>query len=376
VKEASGDFKVERVHESVKVPTFHFQELELGKLLGTGGFSNVFELRAIDITSEYKTENDGVVQNKTEGRVFMSSHCLRADSGDARYAVKLLRDEVVDDFRMYKVGAADLAVEVEFLSKLVHPNIIKLRGVSASGLDGFDSLSKGGYFLVLDRLYDTLAVKRIKWQKEYKHHKGIFGRIKSPSGKALREFFACRLKAAFDLAAAMKFLHDRKIIFRDLKAENVGFDIRGDVKLFDFGLVRKLDPATALTNGTYKLSGNTGTRRYMAPEVARYRPYNLSADVYSYSILLWEICKLKQAFEGYTFERHYTEVLVNGERPLCGKNNWPPALIQLINRGWAEKFSERPSFDEFVNTLKEIVAEFRGGDETGLEHSKRRSTFS
>ena len=107
--------------------------------------------------------------------------------------------------------------------------------------------------------------------------------------KKERAFFAERLTVAFDIASAIEYLHDRNVMYRDLKPDNVGFDVRGDAKLFDFGLGmscflsavaanRVLTKLTFFSNpkatefdgskklGSYKLTGNTGTMRYMAPE--------------------------------------------------------------------------------------------------------------
>jgi serine/threonine protein kinase len=55
------------------------------------------------------------------------------------------------------------------------------------------------------------------------------------------------------------------VVYRDLKPDNVGFDVRGDVKIFDFGLSRQL-PSEKLKDGTYNMTGDTGSPRYMAPE--------------------------------------------------------------------------------------------------------------
>lgn len=52
---------------------------------------------------------------------------------------------------------------------------------------------------------------------------------------------------------------------RDLKPDNIGFDVRGDVKIFDFGLAKEIDPSKRLEDGTFKLTGDTGSLRYMAP---------------------------------------------------------------------------------------------------------------
>lgn len=81
------------------------------------------------------------------------------------------------------------------------------------------------------------------------------------------------------------------IIYRDVKPDNIGFDVRGEIKVFDFdmGLAKELQDSERNKDGTYNLTGFTGSIRYMAPEVAKSQPYNLSADVYSYGMLLWHV---------------------------------------------------------------------------------------
>ena len=56
-------------------------------------------------------------------------------------------------------------------------------------------------------------------------------------------------------------------------SENVGFNIRDDIVLFDFGLAREIQDSEKVGDGTWKLTGETGSLRYMAPEVASDKPY-------------------------------------------------------------------------------------------------------
>jgi len=77
------------------------------------------------------------------------------------------------------------------------------------------------------------------------------------------------------------------IIFLFLDVFQLGFDQAGCLKLFDFGLAKKLTPSNATDNDLYLLTGNTGSLRYMAPEVAIGLPYNQKADAYSFGILFW-----------------------------------------------------------------------------------------
>lgn len=125
--------------------------------------------------------------------------------------------------------------------------------MAAAGTSGFSSMKERGYFLLLDRLQCTLEHKIDHWKN--------FERADIAKSKI---FLAERLHVAFDVAAALSYLHANHIIYRDLKPDNIGFDVRGDVKIFDFGLAKELDPS--LRHGCtefYELSGNTGSLRYM-----------------------------------------------------------------------------------------------------------------
>ena len=75
--------------------------------------------------------------------------------------------------------------------------------------------------------------------------------------------------------------------------------------LFDFGLAKLWqtscdEPADA----PRQLTGQTGSARYMAPEVARSRPYGTSAEVYSFGILLWQLASHERPFAGMDMQRH------------------------------------------------------------------------
>ena len=53
----------------------------------------------------------------------------------------------------------------------------------------------------------------------------------------------------------MKYMHKHSIIFRDLKPQNIGFDVRGDVKIFDFGLARIMPEDGNPYTDTFEMSG-------------------------------------------------------------------------------------------------------------------------
>jgi hypothetical protein len=92
----------------------------------------------------------------------------------------------------------------------------------------------------------------------------------------------------------------------------------------------------------------------------------LSADVYSFGVLFWEILSLRDAYEKYSREKHYKEVVVEGKRPKISKS-WPSVICNLIERCWHRQPSERPSFTAVCQLIKfgipsEIAASDRSDD--------------
>ncbi|KAK6153981.1 hypothetical protein DH2020_013620 [Rehmannia glutinosa] len=103
-----------------------------------------------------------------------------------------------------------------------------------------------------------------------------------------------RLRMALDAARGMNYLHNCTpvIVHRDLKSPNLLVDKNWVVKVCDFGLSR-------MKHSTFLSSRSTaGTAEWMAPEVLRNEPSNEKCDVYSFGVILWELCTLRQPWGG------------------------------------------------------------------------------
>lgn len=325
----SSSAYVQRFCTLYRLPRFDRDDFVLGDLIAFGGFSNVYEVDHFKVSSEL-----------VEGPA----------STKQRFVVKHLNPKLAFNPKKLVVGAKDLVMEAHFLSALDHENIIKLRGWAAAGIAGFAATGRAdGFFLILDRLNFTLAKKISYWREESNIRKGL---IKGRSAEKSR-LFQERLKTSIDVASAVVYLHDRRILFRDLKPANVGFDFDGVLKIFDFGLAVEIPPHDD-PDTLFKLAGNTGTSRYMAVEVIRKEPYNLSADVFSYSILLWEILALTKPYEGLVGNQVKESVSLYGERPSVPRS-WPVAIRRLLRRGWSESIANRPSMHEVHRTLDKVL---------------------
>lgn len=94
---------------------------------------------------------------------------------------------------------------------------------------------------------------------------------------------------------AIEFLHKNKIIYRDIKPENIILDNKGYIKLTDFGLAKE-DISDEVGTQTF-----CGTPEYLAPEIIRGDKYGKSVDIWCLGILLYEmlfgLVSIKQAKE-------------------------------------------------------------------------------
>ncbi|KAL7457896.1 hypothetical protein ACHAWC_009452 [Mediolabrus comicus] len=257
-------------------------------------------------------------------------------------ALKCLRPAVRAQPRKFVIGAEDLAHETALLACLDHPNIITLYG-RAEGCFSTAFQINEGYFIILDRLMATLTGRIDEWMEECQLINGHLYK---------------RLKVAYCIADALEYLHSRHVVFRDLKPANVGFDCNDCVKMFDFGFATSIAP---LLNQEYQgygpLTETCGTRRYMAPEVALKLGYGKEVDVYSFGMLLWEICVLEKPFDSIQSVEEFHDLVV-----LCGKRPslhidplWTSSLKHLMSKCWSTDPLDRPTMMEVKSMLCNVL---------------------
>lgn len=260
------------------------------------------------------------------------------------YVVKQVIPELATaDKTTYLKGIVDISLEAKYMASLSHPNIISIRGMSNP------SPRDGQVFIIMDRLKETVSKRLQTWLKTQRQCKGVTGAIVG-SKKKVKDLLVERLVTAHNIADALDYLHSRGVIFRDLKPDNVGFDHFGTLKLFDFGLARELKESERDENGLYKMTGFTGAIRYMAPEVGMKQPYNLKADVYSWSMLMWYFLELEPPLGVYTPEMFRDRVFKKGTRPAI-MSDWPDLMPKLLKKCWSGKISNRPTFSEIKDVL-------------------------
>ena len=179
-----------------KPPNFpkkvHSDDLILGRQLGEGGFCGVYG-------------------------------CAFKDAPhDESCAIKYLRPQITSNKKSFEHGASDLATEAFFLAKLDHPNIIKLRAVTSGSVESnVCSGDEIGFFLVVDRLVETLEQRLQRWREQMDHTPhSLFHRMSKEFKDNQRSCLKERLQVAIDVASVMAYLHSLNVAYRDLKPDN------------------------------------------------------------------------------------------------------------------------------------------------------------
>jgi serine/threonine protein kinase len=162
------------------------------------------------------------------------------------------------------------------------------------------------------------------------------------------------LVLTLQMARALAFAHDRGLVHRDVKPQNVLLNEDGQCKMTDFGIARSVDVEGMTITGTV-----LGTSEYIAPEQARGQRVDALTDVYSLGVVLYELLTGSVPFQGENFVaialRHVNEPApsVLERRP-----DAPPRVALAVERAMAKDPAQRfQSMDELCSELETALAE-------------------
>lgn len=147
-----------------------------------------------------------------------------------------------------------------------------------------------------------------------------------------------RLQIAVQAARSLEYIHSQNIIHRDVKPDNIYVNLKGTVKLIDFGIAKVAD--LSRTRAGFVL----GTPYYMAPEQVRGEPVTPLVDVYAFGVLLFELMAGVRPFKADSVEQIFHRILFEpfDFGPLTQAGVSGP-LYDLIVQCVAKNASERPS---------------------------------
>ncbi|KAG0472225.1 hypothetical protein HPP92_016771 [Vanilla planifolia] len=246
-------------------------------------------------------------------------------------AIKLL-ERPENDLARAQLMEQQFGQEVMMLASLRHPNVVRFIGACRKPMVWciVTEYAKGG------------SVRQFLSRRKNRS---------APLNIAIRQ--------ALDVARGMVYIHGLGFIHRDLKSDNLLICGDKSIKIADFGVARiEVHPEG--------MTPETGTYRWMAPEMIQHRPYTQKVDVYSFGIVLWELVTGMVPFQNMTAVQAAFAVVNRGARPII-PNDCPPSLGQIMTSCWNANPNARPSFNDVVKLLENV--------QTEMATSVRRARF-
>uniref|UniRef100_W5MWI5 non-specific serine/threonine protein kinase n=1 Tax=Lepisosteus oculatus TaxID=7918 RepID=W5MWI5_LEPOC len=204
--------------------------------------------------------------------------------------------------------------EVTLLSRMKHPNVVTF-------LTSFEERMK--LYIVMEYCNGGDLMRRINMQ-----------RGKLFAEEQILEWFV-------QICLGLKHIHDRKVLHRDIKAQNIFLANNGmKVKLGDFGIARML-------NNTMELARTcVGTPYYLSPEICENRPYNNKTDIWSLGCVLYELCTLKHPFEGSNLRQLVVKICRGRCEPIATRYSYDLRL--LVSQLFKVSPRDRPSVNSVL----------------------------
>jgi tRNA A-37 threonylcarbamoyl transferase component Bud32 len=240
------------------------------------------------------------------GQVYLVRHKYEGRN----YAVKKIKTRDISE-----KDRENTEQEIRLLQKLRHPNIVAYK----------DSYIDRDQFLCLVMVFCEGG--------------DMYSKIKSSKGKKFPE--AQILEWFAQILLALLYLHERKILHRDLKTQNI-FLKNGRLRLGDFGIAKVLDGTRDFANTCI------GTPYYMSPELFKNRPYSYKSDVWALGCVTYEMCNLRHAFDAQSFNGLAMKILKGSYPPLSPF--YSKSLRDLVSRMLNVNPNARPSLIDLLNS--------------------------
>ncbi|XP_042536103.1 serine/threonine-protein kinase Nek4 isoform X1 [Dipodomys spectabilis] len=199
--------------------------------------------------------------------------------------------------------------EAQLLSQLKHPNIVTYK----ESWEGGDGL----LYIVMGFCEGGDLYRKLKEQK---------GQL-LPESRVVEWFV--------QIAMALQYLHEKHILHRDLKTQNVFLTRTNIIKVGDLGIARVLE------NNSDMASTLIGTPYYMSPELFSNKPYNYKSDVWALGCCVYEMATLKHAFNAKDMNSLVYRI-IEGKLPPIPRI-YSPELAELIRTMLSRRPEERPS---------------------------------
>lgn len=283
---------------------------------------------------------------KEIGRGGMATvHLAEDPKFQTEVAVKMLNKEFVHNENIRKRFVA----EARNMYRMSHPNIIKVTDL----VDEDDTVA-----FVMEYIQgETL--------KEYVDRKGML------PNEEVKSIFSQMLEA-------VSYVHEQNLVHRDIKPSNFMIDIKGKVKLMDFGIAKNTDQ----NSSEYTLTGTgmqMGTPMYMSPEqIKSTKEVTAASDIYSLGVVLWQLVTTKKPYEGDTLSTFEIQLKIVQEALEKTHSNWDPIIEKATAKNEKDRYASCSAWlKELTQGIQEspapskneatVIEQFDATDKTVIE---------
>jgi serine/threonine protein kinase len=148
------------------------------------------------------------------------------------------------------------------------------------------------------------------------------------------------------IVSAVKYLHNKKIIHRDIKLENIFVTSENIIKLGDFGISKKLENSMDLANS------GVGTPFYLSPEICQGFSYSFKTDIWMLGCLLYEVCTLKKPFKSDSINFLINNIINSNPEPIDPTTSkYSQQLQNLIFSMLSKQPEDRPTIFDVSQKL-------------------------
>ena len=300
-----------------------FSELEMIERIGSGAFGEIYKCRWRGILVAAKCIKASKIQ---KGWLLKKQLQIGGKSGDrVKEKMEEMKQAAITEEEK-ELALEDFRKETAIMRRLRHPNIVMMLAYSHT-----DDVEVMISEICRCSLLDIFRANAINNSHIPKRTQIIY---------------------AQQLAAGMNHLHKSRppIIHRDLKPANLLLDFSGTLKITDFGLAKIRPNPEQNEVEAFQMTGETGSYRFMAPEVFRHEEYSETVDVYSYAMIFYYMLRSIPPWSGLSGVDAATKAAVDGERPLIPRDV-DERISTLLKRCWDENPKGRPAFEEIVRCL-------------------------
>jgi serine/threonine protein kinase len=245
---------------------------------------------------------------------------------DREVAVKLIKQEFLDDPRLGRQNRKQLENEAALAGKLIHPNIVTTYEAV---------LSDEANYIVMEYVAGGTLEKYINPENLL------------PLDRVVEYMFKC--------CRALNYAQFKGVIHRDIKPANLLLDRPNEIKITDLGAAIRLD--LEQTHGT------VGSPNYMSPEQVRGDEVSHRTDIYSLGVVMYRLLTGKSPYTPKNLAHLYQQIL-NGNPipPTQLRNDLPPQLERIVLLAMQKDPENRfATWRDFGNELAEL-GHFEKGD--------------